>query len=151
MSFEQSSLFDSIYKNNGNNGKPTTPKGILVVEDECNMREMLCKIVFEKLGNWAVGAPDGSYALDFLHYNYQHIGGVICDLSMPKIDGMELIRLIRINDRMKHIKFAIISNHDDFDLRSRAEMLGVERYISKSKSGPNEYISELKRAFEQLV
>jgi CheY-like chemotaxis protein len=79
---------------------------------------------------------DGEEALDYLHYRGKfktRSGGtpgvVVIDLKMPKMDGLELVKRIRAEEKLKLIPIVVFSS-------SRAESDLVECY----QSGINAYV-----------
>ena len=67
---------------------------ILVVDDEPAVRDV-CRQILLALGLRVRVATDGHSALEVLGDPSAHIAGVITDLHMPRMDGIELTRVIR--------------------------------------------------------
>lgn len=65
---------------------------ILIVDDEANHRRSL-SISMKMEGYQVFEAADGQYALELL--KRQAVDVVVCDLMMPRIDGLELARRLR--------------------------------------------------------
>jgi len=69
-----------------------TSKRLLVIDDEANMRHMLSTVL--KKADYAVDtASDGSEGLEMVqggHYDF-----VLCDIKMPKMNGMEFLKSSR--------------------------------------------------------
>ena len=65
---------------------------ILIVDDEANHRRSL-SISLRMEGYEVVEAPDGEHAL--VTMSEQPVDVVVCDLMMPRIDGLELARRLR--------------------------------------------------------
>ena len=74
------------------NSSNNTPKRLLVIDDEANMRHMLSTVL--KKANYAVDtAADGSEGLQMIQgaqYDF-----VLCDIKMPKMNGMEFLKSSR--------------------------------------------------------
>lgn len=68
---------------------------ILVVDDEAKMRRIL-EIMLNQLGYQVSQAADGMQALEFLQQTSVDL--VITDLRMPNMDGIELLKQIRLKD-----------------------------------------------------
>jgi CheY-like chemotaxis protein len=82
-------------------------RSILVVDDDEDVRKMLC-IVLSVEGYSAAGAADGLEALQ--HLRSDELPALIfVDLMMPKMDGGALIRTISADTALAHIPIAIIS------------------------------------------
>ena len=65
---------------------------ILVVDDEQSIREFL-EIMLKKEGYEVLCAPDGEKAIELI--DQKHFDLVMCDLKMPKADGMQVLQHIR--------------------------------------------------------
>ena len=68
------------------------PLSVLVVEDDEDTREAIGRAVADRGHAW-LGAADGVDALQLLESN--GIDLVLCDWRMPRMDGVELCRLVR--------------------------------------------------------
>ena len=69
-----------------------TPKKILVVEDERLSRMLLVKVLSSK-GYESVPAVDGQHGLELAME--QDFDAIITDLEMPRLGGLEMIRILR--------------------------------------------------------
>ena len=69
------------------------PLSVLVVEDETTMRAVLTDLLVAA-GHDVYGAPHGAEALRFLRT--QSVDAILCDVRMPKMDGMELYDAIAV-------------------------------------------------------
>ncbi len=69
---------------------------ILLVEDNQDLRLVL-KMAIESLGYEVESARDGQEALDLLGHSTPHV--MICDMTMPLIDGATVIRHVRALER----------------------------------------------------
>ena len=79
-------------------------------------------------------ARNGEDALDFL----KSASGpmplpdfVLVDINMPKMNGLELLEVIRESDRWRHLKCFIITTSDEKIDRAKADKLRVSGYIIK--------------------
>ena len=117
----------------------TPLKRILLVEDNHRDVELTLAALDEfKLANEVVVARDGVEALDYLHGRgqfRQHGNGlpvvVLLDLKMPRMDGLEVLRLIRNDAALKSVPVVMItSSREEQDLL-RSYELGVNAYVVK--------------------
>lgn len=99
---------------------------ILVVEDEASMRKALCNGL-KKFGYAVDAAGDGEKALELIEINTYDL--IVLDLSLPKIDGIEVLKKIRKTDQ--ELRVLILS--------ARAE---VEDKIIGLDTGANDYLSK---------
>lgn len=65
---------------------------ILVIDDEEGVRQVVAKVL-EREGHDVVEASDGKVALSLMHNNLPDV--VVCDLFMPEMDGVEVLRKLR--------------------------------------------------------
>ncbi len=70
-------------------------------------------------------AHDGTEALKMWDEEPVHI--VVTDISMPEMDGLELLR--RIREKEEQVRFIILTGYDEFDYAREAIRLEVENYI----------------------
>ena len=113
---------------------------ILLVEDSPYDAEMALRALKKRhLANKVFHVKDGEEALDFLlgtgqyasRADSQHPKVVLLDLKLPKVDGFEVLRAIRNNERTKSIPVVVLtSSHEQRDL-VESYKLGVNSYIVK--------------------
>lgn len=113
---------------------------ILLVEDNPTDAELATLALKERnLANKLVWVKDGAEALDFLFatgaYASRRVENspkvVLLDLRLPKVDGLEVLRRIRVDPRTKNIPVAVLtSSKEDRDVIASYN-LGVNSYISK--------------------
>lgn len=84
-------------------------KSVLIVEDDRNNVDMF-STVFQRLGFHIETAIDGNEAVERLQSFIPDI--VVLDLNMPGLNGLEVLKIIRQDSRIKHIKVIIATaNH----------------------------------------
>ena len=113
---------------------------ILLVEDNPSDAELAMRALKKRnLSNHLAWVKDGEEALDFLFgrgvykgRRTNHIPRVILlDLRLPKIDGLEVLRVIKNDKRTKSIPVVVLtSSKEDRDI-AESYQLGVNSYISK--------------------
>ena len=116
------------------------PKIILLVED--NPSDVgLTKRALEKsrIANELVVAEDGQEALDYL------FGGdpltdpkmnelpafILLDLKLPKMDGLQVLRQIRADERTSRVPVVILTTSSEEDDIAQSYKLGANSYIRK--------------------
>ncbi|MHA3789212.1 response regulator [Flavobacterium hauense] len=89
-------------------------------------------------------AYNGIEALDILKkMNANALPDVILlDLNMPKMNGLEFLRIIRADELLKDIKVFVMTTSSESSERAEAEELGISGYIIK----PLNYTDNTKRA-----
>lgn len=121
---------------------------ILIVDDEPLMRRGIKSLVdFKELNiDEVFEASNGEEALET--FKNTKIDLVLCDINMPKINGLDFAREIKkINPS---VKVALITGYNYFDYAQQAIKIGVDDYILKpvSKSDVTEVIIKLTKKIE---
>jgi two-component system, chemotaxis family, sensor histidine kinase and response regulator WspE len=103
-------------------------KRVLVVDDSLTVRELERKLLD---GNGyavdiAVDGMDGWNAVRTGHYDL-----VVTDIDMPRLDGIELVTLIRKDTRLKALPIMIVSYKDRPEDRQRGLEAGADYYLTK--------------------
>lgn len=108
--------------------KKETPRNILVIEDDETMRNAL-KRIFEADGMNVKTAADGTQLSVVLDDN--PIDLIILDIGLPWINGLELAKLLKEHEDLKHIPLIFISGKTtELDVK-RGFDAGADDYIKK--------------------
>jgi len=101
---------------------------ILIIEDEAAIRRVLVKILSEENKTYLVDdAEDGLVGMEKIKDDDYDL--VLCDIKMPKMDGIEVLEAIR---KIKpEIPVVMLSGHGDLDTAVNTMKLGAFDYISK--------------------
>ncbi|MDY6784854.1 MAG: response regulator [Cyanobacteriota bacterium] len=102
---------------------------ILVVDDSITLRQNLTRTL-KRAGYQVLQARDGLEALKQLQHS-QDISLIICDLEMPKMNGLEFLNAYRQNPRVRHIPVAILTSRQGEKHRQLALGLGASAYLTK--------------------
>jgi DNA-binding NtrC family response regulator len=108
------------------NAQPQQPAKILVAEDEANLRLVIQKEL-QRLGHDVRVAPDGEAALRLLEES--NVDVLLCDINMPRLDGMELLR--RIHQRPNPPEVIMLTGIASVETAIEAMKLGAYDYLSK--------------------
>lgn len=101
---------------------------ILIIEDESAIRRVLTKIISEENDTYQVDeAEDGLDGLEKIQKVDYDL--VLCDIKMPKMDGVEVLE--KIKKIKPEIPIVMISGHGDLDTAVNTMRLGAFDYISK--------------------
>ncbi len=114
---------------------------ILVVDDNIDIRGILCSVLREFGCEHVVGVSSGSEAIELLTSVKRHparvgiyeIDAVISDWVMPDIDGAMLLRWIRRHHDSpnRYMPFLMLSAYSDEDRVEKARDLGVNGFLAK--------------------
>jgi DNA-binding NtrC family response regulator len=101
---------------------------ILVIEDEASIRRVLKKIISEENDSYHVEeAEDGLLGIEMIKNNDYDL--VLCDIKMPKMDGVEVLE--KAKKIKPEIPIVMISGHGDLETAVNTMRLGAFDYISK--------------------
>ena len=101
---------------------------ILIVEDEDAIRRVLKKVLFEENSKYKLDeAADGEEAISLI--KSQHYDLILCDIKMPKKDGIDVLEFVIGYDST--IPIIMISGHGDLKTAVKAMRLGAFDYIEK--------------------
>ncbi len=115
-------------------------KIILLVEDNPD-DELLTLRALRKnnVSNDVVVVRDGAEALDYLFVSGMHAGRdanvqpqvILLDLRLPKIDGLEVLRRLRADERTRLLPVVILTSSDEERDIVESYSLGANSYIRK--------------------
>lgn len=113
---------------------------ILLVEDNPNDVELALRALKKNnLANRVVVVSDGEEALDFIYargqYSHRKIDDqprvMLLDLNLPKIDGLEVLRAIKGDERTRTIPVVVLTTSKEERDVIESYRLGVNSYIVK--------------------
>lgn len=113
---------------------------ILIVDDEECIVELL-KFNLEKEGYNVIALYEGNSVLSTAIFEQPEV--ILLDLMMPGIDGLQVCRLIRFNEKTSHIPIIIITAKADEIDKILGLELGADDYVTKPFS-PREVIARIK-------
>lgn len=114
-------------------------KSILLAEDNVEDVELTLEALSEyHLANDVIVARDGAEALDYLYcrgsFQMRAAGNpavILLDIKMPKVDGLEVLRTIKADEKLKTIPVVMLtSSREEPDL-VESYRLGVNAYVVK--------------------
>jgi len=121
-------------------------KKVLVVDDEKNIRELI-KFNLESRGYEVKEAVDGKEALDMVWEELPLL--IILDLMLPKIDGLEVCRSLKGDQRTKKIPIIMLTALGDEIDKIVGLELGADDYITKPFS-PRELIARVRAVLRRV-
>ena len=101
---------------------------ILIIEDEPETREMFVEALIDE-GFEAISAKNGRVGIQ--KTNKYHPDLIICDVTMPELDGYQVLTSLRQNPNTASIPFIVMSALPNKSERHKAIQLGANGYLSK--------------------
>lgn len=123
-------------------------KVVLVVEDEAPLLDSYAEII-EDAGLVAMKAADGYKGIDALAANVGVIDLVMLDLMMPGIDGLDVLKQIR-GDEKKYgnMPIIVLTNLSSERVIKESFERGANGYLMKTELNPDQIIDEIKTALQ---
>ena len=115
-------------------------KSILLVEDNPDDEALALRALRKcHLVNDIVVAHDGVEALDYLFCTGAHAGRdasamptlILLDLKLPKVDGLEVLRRLRSDDRTRQLTVVALTSSNEEQDRIDSYNLHVNSYVRK--------------------
>jgi two-component system chemotaxis sensor kinase CheA len=103
---------------------------VLVAEDTAFFRRQFATI-FEEEGLHTVLAEDGAAAFEALERGNGRIDLLVTDVEMPRMNGLELTRRIRSDNRFNHLPIVAVTTLSSSDDAKRGRAAGVDEYLIK--------------------
>jgi two-component system, NtrC family, nitrogen regulation response regulator NtrX len=101
---------------------------ILVIEDDTGYRRNLIDILREK--NYRIlEAVDGLHGLEMIRMHSFDL--IVCDLEMPIIDGIEVLKTVKSEPTLSQIPFIMVTGHQDVSMLSLIEELQPDALLPK--------------------
>ncbi len=113
---------------------------ILLVEDNLRDGELALRALKKRnLANHLVWVKDGAEALDYIfgvcldgQEKINHTPKVVLlDLKLPKVDGLEILRRLKSDERTRHIPVVVLTSSREEQDIVKSYRLGVNSYIVK--------------------
>ena len=119
---------------------------ILIIDDEAEVREVL-RLHLESANYNVIEALDGEEAVNMMKSgsNLLQVGRIMCDIRMPKVNGIEAIDYLKQN--APSIPVIVVTGYPDSDLAVSLLKKGVKDYMVK----PIEKVKLLAKVEETLA
>ena len=118
---------------------------ILIIEDEEPIRRVLVRILTDEDSSFEIHeASDGKEGLELIKNDSYDL--VLCDIKMPKVDGIELLQRTRKTNST--IPFIMLTGHGNIETAVESMKLGAYDFISKPPD-LNRLINSVRNALEK--
>ena len=106
---------------------------VLIVDDSVMMRRIIAKFLegVEGADIEVVEAADGMGALAMIERHGRSIDLILCDMHMPNLDGLSLLRSLRGSPGLRHISFVIVTADESGASTEQALREGADGVIGK--------------------
>jgi len=122
------------------------PPIVMVVDDDSDVREVT-RLVLEQGGYHVLPADSGTEALRRLEGSRPDL--ILLDINMPGMDGWQVLRLLKVDERTRAIPVAMFSIKMEVRDRVHGIQDGAVAYLTKPFS-PEELLKGVRRIFDAL-
>lgn len=109
-------------------GENQQVRTVMVVDDSVTVRKVTSRII-ERQGWNVMLAKDGVDAVSQLQDRCPDV--MLLDIEMPRMDGFEVLRTVRRNERLKRLPIIMITSRTGEKHKLQAKELGVNEYLGK--------------------
>ncbi|MDF1757845.1 MAG: response regulator [Legionellaceae bacterium] len=102
---------------------------VMVVDDALTTRTLSINAL-QAAGFDTIDADNGQKAWDMLQQN--EIDCVVTDVEMPVLDGLELTRMIKSDEKLNSLPVVIVSSHDKDEDKEKGLKVGASAYLIKN-------------------
>lgn len=121
-------IFNELTKTGPSTGTKKVAKKILVVEDSGMARKVVVNTLVKE--DYSVfEAVDGEEAVNMVEEVKPDL--VLLDLILPKMDGYEVLDVIRKNENYKHMPVIALTSRDALFDKLKGKMRGTDEYLTK--------------------
>ena len=105
-----------------------SPKKILIVDDEADLVETI-RFLLELEGFQVLAAYNGEEGLNQARSERPDL--ILLDLMLPKLDGYKICRLLKFDDRYKHIPIFMLTAKTQEKDKILGKETGADEYLTK--------------------
>ncbi len=111
-------------------GPASKSSAVLLAEDSDFFRTQVVRFL-EEDGHTVLAAPDGEAAWETLLGNLEKVRVVVTDIEMPRMNGMDLARRIRADERTARLPVIALSSLAGDEDIARGKAAGIDEYLVK--------------------
>ncbi len=111
---------------------------ILLVEDNADHAELVIRALEKSGEGKVIWVRDGEEALEYLSREEQHAptvgrlpGLILLDLNLPKVSGLEVLRRVKQNERLRTIPIVVLTTSDREEEVLKSYELGANSFVMK--------------------
>lgn len=116
---------------------------IILIEDEVFIHDLYKKML-EKAGYFVLGAYDGEEGIKTVREN-EDASLVLLDVMLPKVHGIDVLRLIKGEEKTKQIQVVLLSNLGDESIIDEAINQGARDYLKKVNVTPRDLVNYVEK------
>jgi len=121
-------------------------KKILFIEDESALQKTFGEVLKQE-GYEMIPALDGEIGLRLAKSEKPDL--ILLDLILPRINGFEVLKQLKINEGTKEIPIIILTNLEKAEDIQKALELGAATYLVKANYTLTEVVEKVKKAFKE--
>lgn len=110
---------------------------VLLIDDSASVRALMA-LALKQSGFEVLEAEDGEAAIDWL--DGRSLDAIVCDLNMPRMDGLSFLRYLRMHPRYRRVPVAVLTTETRPEMKAAVRTGGANAYIRKPCK-PTEFIS----------
>ena len=107
---------------------------ILIAEDDIGFRRLLARFIQRAWPCKIIEAEDGVEVLQIILKEAPDLDLVILDISLPYVNGLQVLQIIRSNQRLEHLPIIACTAHGSEEDVARILEHGVNDFILKPSS-----------------
>lgn len=101
---------------------------ILITDDDSDYRASIIELL-QMEGYTIIDAENGAVALRLIGEESPDL--ILCDVDMPLLNGIEVLRAVKRDETTRHIPFVTITGRSDNETIAAIKSLGASAYIRK--------------------
>lgn len=121
-------------------------KKILFIEDEAALQKTFSDVLGSE-GYAVISALDGETGLRLAKSKKPDL--ILLDLILPKVNGFEVLKLLKQNSETKEIPVLVLTNLEGIKEIDKAIELGATTYLVKAQYSLEEVMDKVKSALEE--
>ena len=132
LSANQRAMLQAIFDQPPTLAQSSTKKRLLLVDDDEELRRAV-GLRFESSGFQVISAADGLEALR--KGRDEHPDLIILDLMLPQLNGYEVCRLLKFDQKFHHIPIILCTARSRQEDKAMGEAVGADAYVTKPFDG----------------